>query len=511
MAAPPQAASAALFHPSLDEVRALATDFDLVPVVGELLADCDTPVSAFLRIAAGPGCFLLESVEGGARLARYSFLGAEPLSTITVHSEEAVIHDQNGTVRRMAATDPLAVVEAEVGRWRPAPAESLDIPFRGGAVGFLGYEAATSFERVPLAPADPLGLPLGWFALFDTLIVFDHVTHRMLLLTHARTPAGCDIEAAYAEAVARLESLRERLRRPIPPPAAVATAGEEVDLDHPVAVANFSREDFMESVRRCKEYILAGDVFQVQISRRFAVPLRASSFDLYRALRSINPSPYMFFLGTDVCDVVGASPEMLVRVTGSRIDYHPIAGTRRRGRTAERDRELEAELRASEKERAEHLMLVDLGRNDVGRVAGIGSVKVTELMEVERYSHVMHLVSSITAELREDARAVDALRACFPAGTVSGAPKVRAMEIIAEQEPETRGVYAGAVGYLGFGGNLDTAIALRTVVVQDGIAYVQAAAGVVADSTPEEEALEIDNKVAASLLAVEHANRGLDR
>ena len=473
MAAVPASASASLFRPSLEQVRALAADHDLVPVVGELLADCDTPVSAFLRIGGGPGSFLLESVEGGDRLARYSFLGSQPLSTIVIDADEAVIRGQNGEVRRVASADPLAVVEAELRRWRPAPAGELDVPFRGGAVGFLGYEAATRFERVPTAAVDPLGLPLGWFAVVDTLIVFDHVTHRMLLITHARTPDGADVDAAYADAVVRLEELRDRLRAPLArPPAsglAVGDAGDEAEAGD--RTANWSRDAFMDSVRRCKEYILAGDVFQVQVSRRFAVPLRTSSFDLYRALRSINPSPYMFYLGTDVCDVVGASPEMLVRVTGSRIDYHPIAGTRRRGRTPQRDRELEAELRGSEKERAEHLMLVDLGRNDVGRVARIGSVRVTELMEVERYSHVMHLVSSVTGELRDGTGAVDALRACFPAGTVTGAPKVRAMEIIAEQEPEHRGVYAGAVGYLDFGGNLDTAIALRTVVVREGIAY----------------------------------------
>jgi anthranilate synthase component 1 len=274
--------------------------------------------------------------------------------------------------------------------------------------------------------------------------------------------------------------------------------------------ANFSRPDYMRAVERCKEYILAGDVFQAQVGRRFAVPLRAEPFDVYRALRSINPSPYMFFLATPVCDIVGASPEMLVRVTGRHVEYHPIAGTRRRGATPERDAALERELRDSEKERAEHLMLVDLGRNDVGRVCRTGSVKVTEFMEIERYSHVMHMVSTITGELREDCTAVDALRACFPAGTVTGAPKVRAMEIIAELEPEVRGVYAGTVGYLGFGGNLDTAITLRTLLVKDGVAYAQASGGIVADSTPQEEALEIDNKVAAVLAAVATANRGLD-
>jgi anthranilate synthase component 1 len=299
------------------------------------------------------------------------------------------------------------------------------------------------------------------------------------------------------------------MRRPLPPPAPLP-AGPPATADRE-SLANLSREDFVRGVQRCSEYILAGDIFQVQIGRRFALPLRVAPFDLYRALRSINPSPYMFFLPTPACAVVGASPEMLVRVTGRDVEYHPIAGTRRRGSTPERDLELEKQLRESEKERAEHLMLVDLGRNDLGRVCSTGSVRVTEFMEVERYSHVMHLVSTITGTLRPGATALDALRACFPAGTVTGAPKVRAMEIIAEQEPETRGVYAGAVGYLGFGGNLDTAIALRTLVVRDGVAYAQASAGIVADSVPDEEALEIDNKVAALLAAVERANQGLGR
>jgi anthranilate synthase component 1 len=362
-----------------------------------------------------------------------------------------------------------------------------------------------------MAADDPLRVPQAWFSLVDTLIVFDHVTHRMTLVTHADVRG--DVDAAYAAAVARLGSLRERLRSPLPPPAA-APAEEEVerfavpaDLD---AVASMTRADFMRAVERCRQYILAGDIFQVQVSRRFALPLRASAFDVYRALRSVNPSPYMFFLDTPAGAVVAASPEMLVRVTGRHIDYHPIAGTRRRGRTPERDLELEEELRSSEKERAEHLMLVDLGRNDVGRVSRTGTVRVRDLMTVERYSHVMHLVSHVEGELADGLTAIDALRATFPAGTVTGAPKIRAMEIIAELETQRRGVYSGAAGYLGFGGNLDTAIALRTLLVRDGVAYAQAAAGIVADSTPHEEALEIDNKVAALLLAVARANAGVE-
>ncbi len=504
-----QMTSTASCRPSLDEVRALAADHDLVPVVTELLADCDTPVSAFLRLGVEPGSFLLESVEGGERLARYSFLGSAPFSTITLEDGVAVVADASGAVRREPYTDPLLPLEAAVTRQRVAPLPGASSPpFAGGAIGFLSYEAATRFERIPVAASDPLGLPEGWFALVDTLIAFDHVTHRMLLMTHARTPPGSDVERAYAEAVSRLDELRARLRRPLPPPAPLPD--ESVSAAGADESANFSRPDYMAAVERCKEYILAGDVFQVQVGRRFAVPLRAASFDVYRALRSINPSPYMFFLATPACDIVGASPEMLVRVTGRDVEYHPIAGTRRRGATPERDAALERELRESEKERAEHLMLVDLGRNDVGRVCRTGSVRVTEFMEIERYSHVMHMVSTITGELREGCTAVDALRACFPAGTVTGAPKVRAMEIIAELEPEVRGVYAGTVGYLGFGGNLDTAITLRTLLVRDGVAYAQASGGVVADSTPQEEALEIDNKVAAVLAAVATANRGLD-
>ncbi|MEA2615788.1 MAG: anthranilate synthase component [Chloroflexota bacterium] len=506
MSSPPAVTTAPSCRPTLEAVRALAADHDLVPVVSELLADCDTPVSAFLRLAE-EGAFLLESVEGGERLARYSFLAASPLSTIALDGGTATVTGPAGT-RTESYTDPLEVVERAVSRLRVAPLDGLDVPFRGGAVGFLSYEAATRFERVPVAAHDRLGIPHGWFAVVDTVIVFDHALHRMLLITHAHTGGGADVDAAYAGAVRRLGELRDRLRRPLPPPAPLPA--EPAVVPDREALANLSRDDFVRSVRRCSEYILAGDIFQVQIGRRFALPLRVAPFDLYRALRSINPSPYMFFLPTPSCAVVGASPEMLVRVTGSHVEYHPIAGTRRRGSTPERDLELEHQLRDSEKERAEHLMLVDLGRNDLGRVCTTGSVRVTEYMEVERYSHVMHLVSTITGTLRSGATALDALRACFPAGTVTGAPKLRAMEIIAEQEPETRGVYAGAVGYLAFGGNLDTAIALRTLVVRDGVAYAQASAGIVADSEPHEEALEIDNKVAALLAAVERANQGLN-
>ena len=328
-------------------------------------------------------------------------------------------------------------------------------------------------------------------------------TLRLSSCVHRDDPRG--IDAAYAQALDRIDELRAAVEG-APPPHVPSLHGDAVEVAGYEPLANLSREDFKDRVRRALDYILAGDIFQVQVSRRFALPLRAHPFDVYVALRAINPSPYMIYIATPECTLVGASPEMLVQVTGREVRYHPIAGTRRRGRTPEDDARMEAELRASEKEAAEHLMLIDLGRNDLGRVSETGSVRVTQHMEVERYSHVMHLVSSIEGTLDEGHGPLDALRSCFPAGTVTGAPKIRAMEIIAELEPEVRGPYAGAIGYVGYGGDLDTAIALRTIVVRDGIAYVQAAAGIVADSSAHEEALEIDNKVAAQILAVEEAN-----
>ena len=478
--------------PGLVEVERLLADSGTVPVFRERPAGRLTPVSAMLGLGLEPGSFLLESVEGPKRIARWSLLGNAPVATIESTADEG---------------DPLHAVEQRIAAHESAALAGLDAPFTGGAVGYLSYEAAGRYERLPRPSADPLRLPDAWFAVHDTVVVFDHAEQRVLLITnvHRDDVERGGIEAAYAAAVARLEHLDARLdvAQFVDPRehGDVSTDARRFD-----GASSMSRAAFHDAVARCHEYILAGDIFQVQISRRFAVPLAGHPFELYRALRAINPSPYMFYLATPQCALVGASPEMLVRVTGREVRYHPIAGTRRRGRTAEDDARLERELRASEKEAAEHLMLVDLGRNDVGRCCEIGSVRVTQMMDVERYSHVMHLVSSIEGRLRSDLTSIDALRACFPAGTVTGAPKIRAMEIIAELEPEVRGAYAGAAGYLGYGGNLDTAIALRTIVVRDGIAYAQAAAGIVADSTPHEEALEIDNKVSAMLHAIEEVN-----
>jgi len=477
-------------RPSLAEARARLADSDCVPLVVELVADCVTPVAAMLRLGTDGNCFLLESVEGGERLGRWSLLGRDPARTL----------------RSAPSIDPLDSIEREVAAMRVAPVDGLDVPFVGGAVGVLGYEAARRYERLPAAAQDPLHIPDSWFGIFDTVVAIDHVQRRMLLISCVFRDDPAGIDAAYKAAAERLELLRERLDGPLPA-ALRPPIRETIEPGQFEERANLGRNAFMEAVERCREYIMAGDIFQVQVSRRFGLPLTADPFDLYRTLRALNPSPYMFYLSIPGCVLVGASPEMLVRVTGRRVQYHPIAGTRRRGRDAADEARMEAELRSSEKEAAEHLMLVDLGRNDLGRVCATGTVNVTEMMAVERFSHVMHLVSSIEGRLHSSRSSVDALRACFPAGTVTGAPKIRAMEIIAEMEPEVRGPYAGAVGYVGYGGDLDTAIALRTLVVRDGMAYAQAAAGVVADSIPEQEAVEVDNKVAAQLLAVQEANR----
>jgi anthranilate synthase component 1 len=476
--------------PGLEETKRRLADHDVVAVVLELPMGEATPVGAMRALGTEASCFLLESVEGSGAVARWSMLG---------HGPSRLLSDSGG------GDDLLDVLEREVASLGAACSPGMGAPLLGGAVGFLTYEAATHYEHLPVAARDPLHLPHQWFGLFDTVAVFDHANRRLLLSSCVHRDDSLGVNVAYTVALDRIAELRTAIA------GAASRAGpalrrDPVDSAAYERVANLSRDEFLERVNRALDYITAGDIFQVQISRRFALPLRAHPFDVYVALRAINPSPYMIYIATPECTLVGASPEMLVQVTGRDVRYHPIAGTRRRGRTPEDDARMEAELRASDKEAAEHLMLIDLGRNDLGRVCATGSVRVTQHMEVERYSHVMHLVSSIEGTLDEGRVPLDALRSCFPAGTVTGAPKIRAMEIIAELEPEVRGPYAGAIGYVGYGGDLDTAIALRTIVVRDGIAYVQAAAGIVADSSPREEAVEIDNKVAAQILAVEEAN-----
>ncbi len=472
-----------MFHPTLDEVRQLKKYGNLVPVYYEIMADMETPVSAFLKVARGNYSFLLESVEGGEQLARYSFIGTEPSLILKTGGDNPV--------------DPLLLVEKEFSRFRLVPVAGLP-RFHGGMVGYLGYEVARYFERLPSPDYDPLGLPESMLMMVDTLLVFDHISHTIKVVSHAHLDG--DIEAANLQATAKIESLIDRLGQPVPPEVMPAVSSPE----SPVS-SNLSQTEFESRVSRAKDYIYGGDIIQAVLSQRLAKPTNASPFTIYRALRSINPSPYMYYLHLGDFYIVGASPELLVRVEDGVVSNHPIAGTRPRGKDTARDIALEEELKGDEKECAEHIMLVDLGRNDIGRIAEPGTVEVTQLMDVERYSHVMHLVSHVQGRLRAGLSQFDALRACFPAGTVSGAPKIRAMEIIAELEPDKRGPYAGAVGYFDFAGNLDTAITIRTIVINNGIAYIQAGAGIVADSIPEGEYQECLNKAQALLSAIKQA------
>ena len=482
----------ATYTPSLDEARALASQGNLAPVYREVPADLETPVSVFLKVARGRHSFLLESVEGGERLARYSFIGTEPYR---------VLRSGANVARNEEPGDPLVPIEKELSRFQVAPVPGLP-RFHGGAVGYMSYEAVRHFEpRVTPAEADPLGLPEAIFLFTDTLLVFDHLQHVIKVVAHLRLDG--DIEAAYRQAVWRIDELVGRLSQPLA--SLPYRRAAPIDTEAAQISSNMSRQTYEEQVERIKQYIVAGDCIQTVFSQRFSRPTQAHPFDVYRALRAINPSPYMYYLDLGDAQIVGASPELLVRVEDGAIDYHPIAGTRPRGRDEAEDAALEEELRNDEKERAEHIMLVDLGRNDVGRVSEPGSVKVTQLMDVERYSHVMHLVSHITGRLRADMSPYDALRACFPAGTVSGAPKIRAMEIIAELERDQRGPYAGAIGYFDLSGNIDTCITMRTMVMKDGVAHVQAGGGIVYDSEPEREYEETVNKAKALMRAIERA------
>ena len=483
-----------MYYPSLDDAKAAAARGNVIPIYREVLADLETPVSAYLKVARGPYSFLLESVEGGERLARYSFMGTEPYRVL------------RGGPSLNGGGDPLRGVEDELARFQVVPVTGLP-RFAGGAVGFLGYEAVRHYEpRVPVNVVDALGLPEAAFMFADTLLVFDHLKHVIKVVSYVRLDG--DIEASYRQAMWKIEELVDRLSRPLSvlPENGSPVAGAAARIE-----SNVPREDYLMNVERVRDYIVAGDAIQVVLAQRLRRRTTAHPFNVYRGLRHVNPSPYMFYLDFGEYQLVGASPELLVRVEDCQIDYHPIAGTRPRGQTVEEDMQHEADLRGSEKEQAEHIMLVDLGRNDVGRVSAPGSVRVTDLMSVERYSHVMHLVSHITGTLRDDFTPFDALRSCFPAGTVSGAPKIRAMEIIGEMEPDQRGPYAGCVGYFGFSGNLDTCITIRTLLIKDGVAYIQAGGGIVFDSDPAEEYQETINKAQASLRAIDEAERAGSR
>lgn len=490
--------------PSRDHFIANARQGDLIPVYREILADRLTPVSAFEKLQGGAGSFLLESVEGGERLARYSFLGSQPFLTFRAVGSRISVEDASGSRPIPAADggDALSVLGSLLSGFRFV--ETPGLPrFCGGAVGYVAYDMARQIERLPEIAPDDLGLPDCVFYLTDTLLIFDHVRHRIMVLSNARV--GEQPAEDYDRAASAIDALVARLRGP-----GNLTEANPAQGAGPAPEPSVPQAEFERWVRRCKEYIAAGDVFQVVPSVRFRAELRATPFEVYRALRFLNPSPYMYYLDLGDAQVVGSSPEILATVEDGKVSVRPIAGTRRRGATPAEDLLLEQELLADEKERAEHIMLVDLGRNDVGRVAEYGTVRVDELMVIERYSHVMHIVSHVSGRMAEGKDVFDAFRACFPAGTLTGAPKIRAMQIIEELEPSRRGLYGGAVGYFSYSGDMDFAIAIRTMLVRGGTAYVQAGAGVVADSSPEMEHSEVANKARALFAALGMAEAGLD-
>jgi len=487
------------YFPGLDEFKLKCELGNVVPVYRQLMADTLTPVSAFQKIADGPYAFLLESASGPEKIGRYCFLGSSPFALFTGTGDHVEIREDD-RVQRVRTTNPFNEFREQLSRFRIAPVEGLP-RFSCGAVGYMAYDVVRFVEHLPDCPPDDRGLPDIFFMLFDKILIFDHLNKTIKVVCSVRTD-GVEPEEAYRGAQRQIEKLIAKLRTPVDGLSDDITPAGDINLPYE---SNFRREDYLDGVVRCKEYIRAGDIFQVVPSQRLKVRTDAAPLDIYRALRVINPSPYMFLLKMDDVHLVGSSPEVMVRVENRQVTVRPIAGTRRRGANDEEDERLAAELLADPKERAEHVMLVDLGRNDVGRVCLYGTVKVDELMVIEKYSHVMHIVSNVSGKLREGMGALDALMACLPAGTLSGAPKVRAMEIIDELEPTKRGPYGGAVGYFDFSGNMDTCITIRTVVLRGGSAYVQAGGGIVADSVPEQEFEETLNKAKALLRAIQVA------
>ena len=494
-----------MYYPTLEDFREAAKSGNTIPVYRSILADMETPVSAFYKLMPDNYAFLLESVEGGENVARYSFLGSQP--SVLFHSkghQVTIEYLEKGETVVQEHEDPLRALEELMQNYRPVDTEELP-KFHGGAVGYMSYDMVRFVEELPDNTEDDLQLPDCFFMIAETILIFDHVNHQIKVVANAHIDG--DVDAAYANALAKIEALVEQL-----------TAASETHLrknsdDHPeqsdkIPQSNFTKSDYETVVKRAKEYVAAGDIIQVVPSQRLSCPVSVDSFEVYRALRVINPSPYMYYLKLNGFDIVGASPEMMVRVEDGIVQTVPIAGTRPRGTTTEEDQELEQMLLADPKERAEHVMLVDLGRNDLGRVCEYHTVEVTDLMIVERFSHVMHIVSHVTGRLREDLTAFDVLRACLPAGTLSGAPKIRAMEIIDELEPTRRATYGGTVGYFSFSGSADTAITIRTAVIKDNTAYVQAGGGVVADSVPETEYYETLSKARAMLSAIALAEQG---
>ena len=487
--------------PTLSEFQRLARSHDLVPICKFWTADLETPVSAFLRVAYGePEAFLLESVEGGENVGRYTFMGIRPYKKIIAHGDQITTY--TGDKAETSEGDVFELLRDSLAGHAAARLPGLP-PFTAGAVGFFSYDAVRLVEKLPETAKDELGMPEACLMFFDTVLAFDHVKQEILLIATADLQRYKP-QTAYANAVRRLHDLERRLAKPLPKPTRHTVTGK-LQLK-----PRTRKKDFLAGVERIKDYIAAGDIFQAVLSQRFDVEPGVDPFSIYRALRIVNPSPYMYFLRMGLrrpgdTHLAGSSPELLVRVHGRKVEYRPIAGTRPRGADEVEDRRIEAELRADEKETAEHIMLVDLGRNDVGRVSEYGTVQVKDLMFVERYSHVMHLVSALEGKLRHELSAVDAFRSCFPAGTLTGAPKVRAMEIIEELEPARRGVYGGSVFYADFSGNFDSCIAIRSLLMRGRQGHIQAGSGVVADSVPEKEFEESVNKAKAVVRAIERA------
>jgi anthranilate synthase component 1 len=493
-----------MYIPSLEQFRNHAEKGNLIPVYREVLADMETPVSAFKKIDDGQTAFLLESISGGEKWARYSFLGSGSGKIFRCRGEEFEILENGQPVHKGRSRDPLDELKKLMDGFRPVEVEGLP-RFFGGMVGYFGYDMVRFFEELPSRSPAAIGTYDACFLLTENLIVFDNMRQKIKVVCNVEVAEGADPDSAYRQGMAAIEAMIEKLRRPVPVESSSVPPGEGEEF-----TSNFSRSEFEAAVERCKEYVRAGDVIQIVLSQRFSGRLGAEPFDVYRALRTLNPSPYMFFLRFGETLVIGASPEVLVRKVDAEIEVRPIAGTRPRGRTAEEDLRLEEELLADPKECAEHIMLVDLGRNDLGRVCRTGTVEVTDLMVIERYSHVMHIVSNVRGLLRPGHDAYDVLRATFPAGTLSGAPKIRAMEIIDELEPCKREIYGGAVGYFSFSGNMDMAIAIRTLVVHGDRIYLQAGAGIVADSDPAAEYQETINKAQGVMKAIDMARKGLD-
>jgi anthranilate synthase component 1 len=491
-----------VYHPSRNEFMQLAQQGNLVPVFREVMGDTETPISLFKKVAGEPGSFLLESVEGGERWGRYSFIGYRPRLLIRICGEHIELC-RNGEKCGQFKASPFGYLKTFLGTFRAVTVPGLP-RFFGGLVGYLSYDMVRFIEHLPTRKPDDVGMPDAIFVIPEQVLIYDNLTQIIKVVANVYVPEYVNHATAYDQALAQIEATLERLGKPMSVCRGSSSSPAQVSMR-----GNMERERFEKIVSTAKQYIRDGEAIQVVLSQRFQTDLRTDPFDIYRALRRVNPSPYMYYLdfGGDV--IIGASPEVLVRLENGRVSLRPIAGTRPRGKNREEDLKLEEELRSDPKERAEHVMLVDLGRNDVGRVAVVGSVKVTDLMVVERYSHVMHLVSHVEGDLAPGLDMFDVLRACFPAGTVSGAPKVRAMEIIDELEPTRRGLYAGAVGYFGFSGNMDFCIAIRTLLVRNGRVYLQVGAGIVADSDPAREYEETVSKGTALVKALEMAGNGL--